>query len=201
MDKKILKCILAVGIGLMTSVSVHALPLDGDLFFGGVMNATDQNGVSADWLSATGVNIVNDITTGATGDFAGAGIGLATDFYTWIPKFQFSDTSFNLFNTRGFTFELTEMNEVSRTDSYLSFAGFGTISGNGFDNTSYSWSFSADSSHSWSFSADSTGGNFGAFSSTLTARAAPVPEPSTMLLVGTGLIGIVGSRMRKKKQQ
>ncbi len=33
----------------------------------------------------------------------------------------------------------------------------------------------------------------------VTSPNAPVPEPSTLLIVGTGLAGLVGSRIRKKK--
>jgi hypothetical protein len=41
------------------------------------------------------------------------------------------------------------------------------------------------------FSGDVTGGTI--------RNVQPVPEPATMILLGFGLVGIVGTRLRKKK--
>jgi PEP-CTERM motif len=47
------------------------------------------------------------------------------------------------------------------------------------------------------------GGDEGSTLTSLTANVniqQPVPEPTTMLLFGTGVIGLVGSRLRRKKK-
>ena len=44
------------------------------------------------------------------------------------------------------------------------------------------------------------GGGGTAFDMEITGDLAPVPEPATMLLFGTGLAGIVGNRIRRKNK-
>ncbi len=63
-----------------------------------------------------------------------------------------------------------------------------------FQNTTISLAFGIEA-NDWGIDSVAT---FSNFDLTRTGEPAPVPEPATMLLVGTGLIGLIGVRGSKK---
>jgi hypothetical protein len=94
-----------------------------------------------------------------------------------------------LWSVGGFTFDLTQSTIVSQSSTFLNVTGVGTISGNGFDATPGTWSFTssrADGQDSQTFGFES--------------NTAAVPEAATVALFAIGGSVLAGGRLLRRKR-
>ena len=88
----------------------------------------------------------------------------------------------NLFTIGGFQLDWTTLSITDQTASLLTMQGAGTLTGNGFDATSVSWAFSANSTATtWS----------------MTVSPAVIPVPAAAWLFGSGLLALAGVLRRR----
>lgn len=170
------KVLLAISL-LALSGAASAVPITGSIKFGGDLTFD---------FAANTVDIIGDdalVVGTPTDDFSGIAEGTVAVYndFTYDP-FSTVDP---LWSVGGFSFTLTDLIYVEEKTilgvQFLTLAGGGTFSGNGFD----------DTSGGWTFSADGTSAQF-AFSTT------NVPEPGIAMLLGVGLIGFGISRKLRK---
>jgi hypothetical protein len=172
----------------------QAVPIQGSIAFGG---GAPVPAPGPNWYDATGVTFnAMAVLTGPLGDYSTVPVGTLVSFsspLSWgagsgvvnLPVAPWGGWTFTL-GTNTYSMTGGAVTNISRGNSLnnsISVNGWGNLSITGLDTTVGNWNLTA--------------GNNG--SANLSFSAA-VPEPGSMLLLGTGLFGLAGAVRRRMKK-
>ncbi len=201
MKKSIFTCMALAAVGsFCVAGSALAVPITGGFSMTGTFAPVDVNGVATSILDSTGIDFGGWysggpdntflVTTGS-GDFAGLSGATGT-----INNFQFNPLSAPvspLWSVGEFSFEMTSLSygtDETSGSSRIDIYGTGMFSAANYDPTPGMWNFTGQGAQGANFSLSAS-----------SATTAPVPEPATMLLFGTGLMSLVGGIRRKFRKE
>jgi VPDSG-CTERM motif len=95
-----------------------------------------------------------------------------------------------LWSVGGFTFDLTSATVVMQTAEFLNISGVGTISGNGFEDTTARWAFTVQN-------AGGGTGDFFSFSGNVSTHGVPDGGSAVALLgIGLGVVEFIRRKLR-----
>jgi hypothetical protein len=182
---------------MMKATKIFKLIMLGVIVFGvntGIVNAafiTGGMGITGNYGADAATLTLNTATgTSGTGDFDDLLFPLNTVTFGTpgaivnggIVYDPFTTPVVDVLEISGWQLDLaTLIIDPASTTEKLKLSGTGLLSGNGFDATSATWTFSAQNASSYSMS----------------ITAAVVPVPAAVWLFGSGLIGLVGLARRK----
>jgi PEP-CTERM motif len=165
---------LALIAGLLIApFSAWAMPITGDLAYGGIATQTAGN-----------LNFLNPVSALGTGDLAG--IHLITLSPLTIPGPGDALAASTIWTDVFESLDYFTLSSGSRTDTgsgSITLAGLGTMNLKCYDPTAYNWNLSYDPAGTLFF---------------FSASQVSVPEPATLLLLGTGLLGFGLSKRRRR---
>jgi hypothetical protein len=196
--RKIILSYLLIGAsaGFFCTHAQAAGPIKGQIdFIGTVSFGDNSNNTNVSLSSATRVALWISSFVSQTSQVAGfndfSSIAPGTNVTMAAPWiFNPSTNTPSLWNVGGFTFDLATSVVVAQTSTFLNITGVGTVSGNSFDPTPGTWSFTSSSPN---------GNNNGTFS--FQSNTATVPESSTVALLVTGALCLASIQFLRRNHK